>query len=357
MKIAFFLTGHGFGHGVRSAALMEKISSEIQIDIYTSLPENFFAEELHRPYEVIACEIDCGCLQTDTITVDVEATLKRYSELNSNRTTFIGHYAKILKERGTDLIIGDIPPLAFPIAKAAGIPAWSFCNFDWVDIYRPYLAEFPEYQNLVRQMEADYSLADHRIRFFPEMTRSELPPYQKVGMVCRPGQSRREEFAEQFGLNPQKKWGLIYVGSFGLEGVAWNRLSEFSEWEFLGLYQLDHAPENYHQIKKNPHFRYADLTASSDLVIGKLGYGLVTECLSLGKPVLFLGRKDFAEFDLLKNLLLARNMGLEINLQAFLRLDIADALKALTARNFEALQATGVGNILKILNLNGLILN
>lgn len=352
MKIAFFLTGHGFGHGVRASALIEKLPENIEVDIYTSLPAGFFREELHRPYELIPCEIDCGCLQADTINVDVLETLKRYSELNANRENFITKFSRILIERKTDLVIGDIPPMAFPIAKAAGVLAWSFCNFDWVDIYRPYLQKFPEYQDLILRMEKDYAMADRQIRFFPEME-SQSKDVEKIGMVCRPGSKRRQEFSVRFNLNPEKKWCLIYVGSFGLEGVAWQKLQHFSEWQFLGLYPLENAPENYRQINKDPTFRYADLTASSDLVLGKLGYGLVTECLSLGKPVLFLPRQDFAEFLLLKNLLESTARGAEIPLAAFLSLEIAQELKTFGSCYFEPLAATGVAKILKMLENNG----
>ena len=128
-KIAFFLSGHGFGHAVRNSALIEALPASVEVEIYTSVPERFFREEVRRPFRVIPCEIDCGCLQTDTVEVDVPATLARYLEIEAGREAAIAVYGSMLRAGGADLVIGDTPPLAFPIAKAAGIPAWCVCNF------------------------------------------------------------------------------------------------------------------------------------------------------------------------------------------------------------------------------------
>jgi hypothetical protein len=354
-KIAYFLSGHGFGHGVRNSAVIEALPPEVAVDIYTSLPESFFGDELHRPFRVIPCEIDCGCLQTDTVEVDVEGTLARYLEIESRRKEHVAHYAPILRASGADLVIADTPPLALAIAKAAGVPAWCVCNFTWLDIYADYVVKHPRYLEMFQRMQADYSLADRHIRIFPfmqgdaalEAAGVAALPAEPVGMVCRPGRPRREEFARRFGLDPDKQWCLIYVGSFGLDGVDWKRLSAYPDWEFLGLFPLHGAPASYKHLKKDLSFRYADLNASCDLVLGKLGYGLVAECLAQAKPVLFLGRKDFSEFAMLKHVVEERGLGREIPLARFLKADFGGDLEALTRHRQEPMMATGVADILR----------
>ncbi len=354
MRFAFFLSGHGFGHAVRESAVIEALPPGSEIDIYTSIPESFFRDEVHRPVRVIPCEIDCGCLQNDTVEVDVEATLARYLEIDSLRAEHIARYAPMLRAAGTDLVIGDAPPLAFPIAKAAGVRAWSLCNFTWLDIYAEYVAKHPRYLAMFERMRADYALAERHIRFHPAMTGQADWSVESVGMVGRPGQTRRADFARRFGLDPEKKWALIYVGSFGLEGVDWHRLARHADWEFMGLYPLAGASANYKYLKKDLSFRYADLNASCDLVLGKLGYGLVVECLTQGKPVLFLGRKDFAEFALLKSVLMERDQGLEIPLERFRQVDFGPELEALAAPRREPMQASGVADILEKLGFSAI---
>jgi hypothetical protein len=351
-KIAFFLTGHGFGHGVRNCALIEALPAGVDVEIYTSLPESFFREELHRPHRVIPCEIDCGCLQTDTVEVDIEATLARYLEIESKRADHVARFAPLLRAGGADLVIADAPPLAMAIAKAAGVAAWCICNFTWLDIYADFVIRHPRYLEMFQRMQADYALANRHIRIHPYMegNASATPaawPVEPAGMVGRPGRPNREEFARRFGLDPEKKWCLIYVGSFGLDGVDWGRLSAYPDWEFMGLFPLQGAPASYRYLKKDLSFRYADLNASCDLVLGKLGYGLVVECLVQAKPVLFLGRKDFSEFFMLKRLLEARAQGREIPLAKFLKADFGEDLEALTRQRYEPVMATGVADILR----------
>lgn len=345
-RIAFFLSGHGFGHGVRNAALIEALPPGVEVTLFTSLPEAFFREELRRPWNLVPCEIDCGCLQSSTVEVDVDATLARYAEIESRRDEHADRLVPLLREARPDLVIGDIPPLAFPIAKAAGIPSWSLCNFTWLDIYRPYVESRSRYLDMLRRMEEDYALADRRLSLHPSMDGEAMRGAEDAGMLCRPGIDRRAEFAERFGLDPGKKWALVYVGSYGLEGVAWGNLARYPGWEFMGLYPLEGAPSNYRLIRKDPGFRYADLTASCDLVLGKLGYGLVTECLSQAKPVLFLGRRDFDEFRMLKDLVEREGLGREISLEAFLQVDFGEALGELTAVRRKPRKADGLGRIL-----------
>jgi hypothetical protein len=352
-RIAFFLSGHGFGHAVRESAVMEALPADVAVDIYTSIPPSFFQDEVRRPTRVIPCEIDCGCLQTDTVEVDVEGTLARYAGIESRRQEHIARFAPVLADSGADLVLADTPPLAFPIAKAAGIPAWGICNFTWLDIYGPYVETRPRYLDMYARMRADYALADRHLRLFPHMEGDPALPAEPVGMVCRPGRPRRAEFAARFDLDPEKKWALVYVGSFGLEGVDWHRLARYPDWEFMGLYPLEGAPANYRYLKKDLSFRYSDLNASCDLVIGKLGYGLVAECLASARPILFLGRKDFAEFALLKGLVEGRGMGLEIPLERFRQVDFGEELEELTAKPLEPLQATGVADILRKLGFTG----
>lgn len=330
----------------------------MEVDIYTALPEAFFREELHRPFRVIPCEIDCGCLQTDTVEVDVEGTLARYLEIESGRREIIARYAPMLRDSGADLAVADAPPLALAIAKAAGTPAWCICNFTWLDIYAPYVAKHPRYLDMFRRMRADYALAERHIRIFPHMgnplhgATTDSWRIEEAGMVCRPGRPRREEFAKRFGLDPEKKWCLIYVGSFGLDGVDWRRLAHYPDWEFLGLYPLHGAPASYRYLKKDLSFRYADLNASCDLVLGKLGYGLVAECLAQAKPVLFLGRRDFDEFAMLKHVLEERGLGREIPLKKFLQVDLGPDLEALSRQTHEPVAATGVADILGKMKFN-----
>jgi len=346
--LAFFLTGHGFGHGVRESASMNALPAGIHISIFTSLPKSFFQEELQRPFNYEHCEIDCGCIQPDTLRVDVAATLARYAEIDSQRDNLIAFWSQRLHTLKVDLVIGDIPPLAFPIAKAAGLKAIAICNFAWTDIYRSYLAHYPEYSEMLDRMRGDYAIASQHLQLSPYHGIPFCDQTQDMGLLARPGLTRRSELASIYGLDESKHWCLIYIGSYGLQGIAWQRLAEHSGWEFFGLYELPGA-EPYRRIQKNPGLNYADLTASADLVLGKLGYGLVGECLAHGTPVAFPGRSDFSEFEVLKQVLLEAGLGHEIELNTLLAGEFTTALKWATQTVAKPIPAEALGNLVKAL--------
>ena len=44
----------------------------------------------------------------------------------------------MLRELGAGLIVGDIPPLAFAVGAAAGIPSIAIGNFTWDWVYSEY---------------------------------------------------------------------------------------------------------------------------------------------------------------------------------------------------------------------------
>jgi len=92
---------------------------------------------------------------------------------------------------------------------------------------------------------------------------------------------------------------LIYVGEFGMDSIRWKDLERFRDWNFIGIYPLPGAPSNYHLVYKKD-YPYEDLVASADALIGKIGYGVVSQCRVNGVPLIYLPREDFAEFPVLE---------------------------------------------------------
>ncbi len=332
--LAFFITGHGYGHGVRQAALINALPTTIHPLIFTSLPETFFREELGREFRYFNLEIDCGCIQPDSVHIDIEATLETYARIDESREQLIPQVAKTLVDENVSAVVGDIPPLAFAIAAYAKLPSLAISNFNWADIYRPFVAARPEFKDLLARIESDYALAGKHGRLLPGVPSQVFRDEVEVGLLSRRGRNRRDELAKRHGLDAGKRWCLVYMGSFGMPGVKWENLSRFHNWEFLGVYPLEGAPGNYHRVPISPDCNYADWTASCDVVLGKLGYGLVAECLHLGKGILFMGRRDFVEFDYLKTLLESRGQGKEVPFADLASLEIFTELEAMASRVF-----------------------
>ena len=48
-----------------------------------------------------------------------------------------------------------------------------------------------------------------------------------------------------------------------------------------------------------PALRYEDIVAAVDVVVSKPGYGIVSECVANGTPLLYTSRGRFAEYDVM----------------------------------------------------------
>ena len=295
MKVLYYLTAHGYGHAVRSCAVCQRFSKDVQLIFRTLIPEKFFEEELKRPFSYAPGQFDCGCVQSDSVTVHKRDTLETYMRLaESNEARLEGEIRWVLQE-GIDGIVSDIPPFAFEVARGAGVPSVAVTNFTWYDVYEPYAIDYPVFYPYLRKIKEQYAMAD----LFLELTPSKGMPYfqsrLEVPLVGGRGRNVRERLKDHLGLKRERHLALIYVGEFGMGGASWKGLEKFEDWDFIGIYPIPGRPANYHLLGKE-HFAYLDLIASADVMVSKLGYGIFAQALMHGTPLIYLPRDDFAEF-------------------------------------------------------------
>ncbi|NLD98896.1 MAG: hypothetical protein GX640_03400 [Fibrobacter sp.] len=341
MKIAYFITAHGYGHGVRSCSIINQISPDVEIVLRTALPQQFFLEELKHPFEICYADFDCGCIQSDSITVDIEETLRCYRKISADNRRKLESEVRWCKENRIDLIVSDITPFAFDIAASAGIPSAAISNFTWYDIYGEYLGQDAEFRPVLDEMYNQYRKADIMLALSPPLPMNYFKQIVKIPLVGRTGVDKREQIYEKYQIEKGKKIGLIYVGDFGMNDAAWKNLETFTEWEFLGLHSIPGKPKNYHLVNKNL-IGYQDLTASVDVVISKIGYGVVAECMLNGTPLIYLPRDKFAEYPVLEASVQNWGGGYLVPVNKFFSLNWEDALNtALSKGRLERLSSDG----------------
>jgi len=325
VHIAYYITAHGYGHGVRASAICNAFSRDVRLSFVTGLPESFLSEEIQREFRYRKAEFDCGCLQTDGVTVDIQRTLGEYMCIADRNKNALAKEVRWLKDEKIDGVVADITPFAFEAAASAGIPSVAVTNFTWYDIYLEYLAFLPEFRRYLDHIRNQYSMCGLLCALSPALPMDYFPIREDLPVVGRSGIVRRPELAVKLGIDRSKKIGLIYAGSYGMNSVEWKRLESFAGWEFLGLYPLPENPSNYHIARKND-FRYQDLSASVDLVIGKIGYGTYAESVIHGTPIMFLPRKYFAEYTYLERALLSWGGGYVLPAEEFCALDWGSTL-------------------------------
>lgn len=326
--LCYYVTGHGFGHAVRTAQILKALPPDLPLIIKTTAPERLFREELpDRVFEYAAAEYDCGCLQSDSVSVLKRETLTRYGEIARRNQDCLADEIAFLRERGVRCVASDIPSFPLLAAREAGVPSAAIGNFTWHDIYAEY-AKTAEDDRLLAQMAHEYAAAT--VGFITPLslpsTPGLFPNAERVPLVARRGNPLRDSLTEALDIPKQKHLALLYLGGWGLE-INWPALERLTDWVFLLDRPLPAPIVNARAF--NPSvLRYADVAASVNAVVSKAGYGTVTECIANSVPLVYLPRFGFAEHDALVSGMDWWGGGIEISEAAFHAGDWAAALQS-----------------------------
>ena len=324
--LCYYITGHGFGHAIRTTQILKALPADLPLLLKTTAPERVFREELPgRAFEYIHAEYDCGCLQRDSVHVLRRETLTRYAEIARRNAGQLAGEAAFLKERGIRCVASDTPAFPLQAARVAGVPGVAVANFTWHDIYAEYV-ETPEDAALLAQMATEYAeatLACLTPLSVPTVG-DVFPRSQRVPLVARRGQNRRAQICEALDIPAGKRLALLYLGGWGMD-IDFAALERWTDWVFLTDAPLPISIANARAFDPTI-LRYADVAASVDCVVSKAGYGTLTECIANGVPLIYLPRHGFVEHEALVLGMNEWGGGIEISERAFYAGDWGDAL-------------------------------
>ena len=165
--IAFYISGHGFGHASRDIEVLNalgRLAPHEPVAVRTSAPKWLFDLTLTRAVDFHTRECDTGIVQIDSLSLDEAATVDRASAFHERLDALAADEAGWLRSVGARLVVGDIPPLAFAAAHAAGLPAIAMGNFTWDWIYEGYREWLPPGSDLIEKLGDAYALANTALR-------------------------------------------------------------------------------------------------------------------------------------------------------------------------------------------------
>lgn len=332
MHIAYFVTGHGYGHAIRSATIANNFSQSTDVTFVTSIERTFFEREMTRPFKYLKREFDCGCLQSSGVSVDIQETLETYATIAGRNNDELLQMVAWCKKHGITKVASDCTPFAFDIANACGLPSAAVTNFTWYDIYQEYVETYPRFRTMVETIRLQYEKADTLLALTPALPMRYFRNRQEIPLVGRTGVCLSKKLFDAYQLaHGDKRTGIIYVGNFGMPGAAWQMLEEYIDWEFFGIQELPCNVKNYHQIDFS-RVPYADMIASVDCVFAKLGYGVVSECMLNRTPLIYLPRTNFAEYPILEDAVEKWGGGVQITESLFAEIKWSSALEKLKRR-------------------------
>ena len=140
MQIVFYISDHGFGHASRDIELINVIARrrpDTRFVVRTGVPHRLF-ETVIPPLDLQQCETDTGVVQIDSLRLDEEGTARRAAEFYRGFGRRVDEEATVLSEAAADIVLGDVPPIAFAAAAKIGVPSVAIGNFTWDWIYGHY---------------------------------------------------------------------------------------------------------------------------------------------------------------------------------------------------------------------------
>ena len=301
--IVYYITAHGYGHGVRSTDIIRAINRlypEIDVQIITALPESFLRNRIGvEKISIRVRDFDIGMVQIDSIRVDVAATLGKALALHTARERLLTEETAFLKESKVELVITDIPSLPLEAAFRAGIPCIAVGNFSWDWIYSEFAEDDNRWAPIIEMFRSQYSRANVLLRlpFHDEMAaffkKKDLP------LVARPGKPCRDKIARLAGIDPEKKWVMLSFTTLDLNDEALARIEQNEKYEFLTVLPLRWQRRNIHALARE-QVSFSDALASVDAVISKPGFGILSDCVVNHKPLIYAERTNFLEYPILE---------------------------------------------------------
>ena len=330
--IAYYISSHGYGHGVRSCDILRaihRIYPDIRVTITTDLPTTFIRSRLEADGNILRPgSFDVGMVQLDSIRVDVSATLEKVKALYACQEERIRSEATFLHEAEVSLVVTDIAALPVEAAKKIGLPVVAVGNFSWNWIYGEFAGKNPAWDPLIREFERGYGLVDLLLRLPLAEPMNVFPKVEDIPLVAAAGRNRRDELARWTGGDPKKLWVLLSFTSLDWNERALNEVEKLTEYEFFTVKPLEWRRKNIHAVDRN-QFPFSDVIASADAVISKPGFGLVSECVLNRKPLAYADRADFREYPVLVEGIRRYLKNVHIPTEQLYQGNLAGALEAL----------------------------
>jgi hypothetical protein len=333
--VALGVSGHGFGHAVRSAEVASALLARgVRVLVRSDAPPWLFPDDvewLPNP----GWPLDVGVAQHDGLELDIVETRRRWEQFASEIGPRADVEARSLVEHGVDLVIGDIPPLAFAAAARAHIPSLALGNFTWDWIY----AAWPGFNAINARIRAAYAEADVLLRLPLHATTQDafcaFERVEDVPLIARRARRTRFEVRRELGLKQDARVVLVSFGGFGARGFSLTGLGRWTRYVFIVTPPLTEGArrpaENVLALNETPP-DYVSLLGACDAVITKPGYGIVADCLANRVAVLFTERGPFREYDVLAEALPRLGRACHIPREALIRGDCGPYLDRLFER-------------------------
>lgn len=298
--ILFYISGHGFGHARRTAQVIASLLTHypaIRISARTSAPASIFTAVGLPGDRIASSSIDTGVVEDNALTIDPQRTLERIAALLAMREQTIAAELAAVGDAGVTLIATDIPFLAGDVAHALGVPCVAMGNFTWDWIYAPYFAEHPHGGEMRESIRRSYALMTAVLRQGFAHPMDQFPRVVDVPLVVTRSRLEPADALRRLGLDSRDARPRVLLGMRGGTSLAALVAGVLGSPHFLFVTVQPlppDSPPNVRQVSLDG-LDFADLLSVCDVIISKLGYGIVADSIAADTRLVWPRRTGFRE--------------------------------------------------------------
>ena len=300
VSVVFFISGHGFGHASREVEVIHALARArpgLRIILRTAVSPSLLSRRLDVQYELRPGACDAAIVQPSSITQDDEATVREMVSFYRTLDARVADEVRALADDDVSLIVGDIPPLAFEVARELGVPGVAISNFtwDWILEKHPGMSEAAPW--LVPRLRSAYAHATLALELPFAGGFEVFPKVRRLPLVARQHTRDARDTRTRFGIPQDRPAALLSFGGYGLPDLDLSRLDILKAQPAWTVVTTDRSsrpgatPPGVIFIPESEFvatgFRYEDLVAASDVIVTKPGYGIISECIAASRPILY----------------------------------------------------------------------
>lgn len=308
MRLAFYISGHGFGHASRQVEIINTIARTLpgtHFLIRSTAASWLLQRTIRTPFTLDPRPVDTGVVQLDGLRLDAAATADAARKFYGDFDARADAEAALLQTARVDAVISDAPPLPCAAARRAARPCVVVANFTWDWIYRGFGGAFDTAPGVIQAIEHAYGEASAAWRLPMHGGFNTFTTIHDVPLVARHASLTPADTKRALGLPIDRPLALASFGGFGVEGIDLPSLDCLDVWDVVLTAQSRPAatPRGVHFIADadvyNRGARYEDLVRACDVVLTKPGYGIVSECIANDTAIVYTPRGEFAEYPVL----------------------------------------------------------
>jgi hypothetical protein len=286
VRLLVSISAHGLGHLAQAAPVVRAIAEMhpgIEITVLTGIPEPAVRVRMPLAFDHTISTDDFGLLMRSPVEPLRAESARRYVELHTGWEQHVSSLASWMGAKRFSLVLSNVGYSAIAAAHVAGIPAVGMSSINWYDVLECYCGGFSEMTGVLVEIKRTYQRAAAFLKVTPGLAMPWLITTDLSPIAAR-GRNRRDELTKLFNLRSDTR---IVVFAFSESAPpSPPTLPATMPEDLLLLGPTPWSGKHPWQGFAATGMPFLDILSSANLLIGKPGYGLVTEAALAKVPLL-----------------------------------------------------------------------